>query len=68
MTCKGIAGILPRLLGILIAVNLILKGKTESILTPRFVSTISTFGKEIVSMTLVKTGILSFIVTLAINL
>jgi hypothetical protein len=68
MTCKGIAGILPRLLGILIAVNLILKGKTEFILIPRFVSTISTLGKETVSITLVKTGVLSFIVTLAINL
>ena len=68
MTCKGIAGILPRLLGILIAVNLILKGKTEFILTTRFVSTISTLGKETVSITLVKTGVLSFIVTLAINL
>jgi hypothetical protein len=32
------------------------------------VSTISTLGKETVSITLVKTGVLSFIVTLAINL
>ena len=62
------AGTFPILLGICIAVNLILNGNTEFMLTPRFVSTISTFGKETASITLVKTGVFSFIVTLAINL
>ena len=54
--------------GICIAVNLILNGSTESILTPRFVWVISAVGKETLSITFVKTGVLLFITTVAISL
>ena len=66
--CSGIAGMLAIEFGICIVVNLILNGRTEFILTPRFCSTISVFGKETLSMDLVKTGVLLFIVTFAISL
>ena len=59
---------LPRLVGICIAVNLILNGNTEFILTPRFGWVISTLGKETLSMAFVKTGVLLFITTVAISL
>ena len=68
MTCKGIAGTFPILLGICIAVNLILNGNTEFILIPRFKSTISAFGKETLSIIFVATGLLLFIVTVATSL
>jgi hypothetical protein len=54
--------------GICIAVNLILNGSTEFILTPRFGWAISTLGKETLSMAFVKTGVLLFITTVAISL
>jgi hypothetical protein len=54
--------------GICIAVNLILNGRTEFILTPRFGWVISTLGKETFSMAFVKTGVLLFITTVAISL
>ena len=66
--CSGIAGILAIEFGTCIVVNLILNGRTEFIFTPRFCSTISVFGKETLSMDLVKTGALLFIVTFAISL
>ena len=66
--CSGIAGILEIEVGICIAVNLILNGRIEFILTPRFSSIISVFGKETLSMVFVKTGVLLFIVTDVISL
>jgi hypothetical protein len=54
--------------GTCIVVNLILNGRTEFILTPRFCSIISVFGKETLSIDLVKTGVLLVIVTVAISL
>ena len=59
---------LPMLVGICIAVNLILNGSTEFMLTPRFGWVISTLGKETLSMAFVKTGVLLFITTVAISL
>ena len=54
--------------GICIAVNLILNGSTEFMFTPRFCWVISTLGKETLSMSVVKTGVLLFITTEAISL
>ena len=62
------AGTLAIEVGICIAVNLILNGRTESMFTPRFGWVISTFGKETLSRTFVKTGVLLFITTEAISL
>ena len=62
------AGIFPIDVGIWIAVNLILNGRIEFILTPRVSSVTSTVGKDTFSITLVKTGVLLFMTTDAISL
>jgi hypothetical protein len=59
---------LPIELGIFIAVNLILNGKTEFMITPDFGSVIWVFEKDTLSITLVITGGALFIVTVAISL
>jgi hypothetical protein len=62
------AGMLPRDVGTCIAVNLILNGSTEFILTPGIAWSIVVFIERTSSILLVKTGGLELIKTVAISL